>query len=391
MIDRWTIAAVFLMLPFAFITPGLIWKSQQLFFLILPLFIVAASLRNRWIKVFLFYAGAWQIFLFIYAFNRPDVNPGPGLGCLLSIMAGAIVFKFVSEGKLEKEKWFQVIRIAIIMQVAISISQFLGFNPIAWILSQFIQVRQLTPTHLVGSIGNRNYLAAFVAFSIPMFIYWKQLNIFGWRMGAFLPFVAFMLIVCPSPGTVAAILGVTFYAAYSRTQSPGGIIPCLLIALIGAAGFTAVYVLYTGNHLNEFQALPGQLSQFFSQGKVDFDVFQGDLGRIGMWLMALGHLISSVPGMIFGFGPGAFWGREYPLHSEYMAVWFYYGLIGLFLMLGYLWSTWKFLWKSKDITLMTCFLIIFVEIGANHSFEIATTGMLGVIILGLIERERGGS
>jgi hypothetical protein len=377
---KWVIPILFLILPFALIAPGLIWKSQQLFFLMLPVFIIAFSLKNKWVRWFMLYAGVWQLFLFIYSFNNPKPPTGAGLSYILSLMAGGIVFKFVSESTLPTEKWYTVLRIAVIMQVAISAFQFFGWSPVAWLFSFVIQVKQLLPHHLVGSIGNRNYLAAFAAFALPMF--------FIWRSGIFLPVLALLFLFCPSPATLAAIIGAAFWIAYRKTQAPGKILVYLSGAVLAGAGFTVLYVLTTGYHLNEFKDLPGQLGQFFSQGRVDFSPTQGDLGRFGMWLTALGHLISTPFGMVLGFGPGAFWGREYGLHSMYMATWFYFGLVGLFLLFGYIYTTWKFLWRLKDPILLTSFLIMCLEIVGDHSFEIATSGMMGVIILGLIERER---
>ena len=363
------------------ITPGLIWKAQQLFFILLPLFILACSLKNVWVKSFLLYAGIWQICLLFYYFSNPKgPGPGSGLSIILCLMSAAVIFKFVSESKLANDKWYMVIRIAVIAQIILAVFQTFRINIVAKFYGMFFPIKELLPDHLVGSLGNRNYLAAFVAYSLPMFIIWKP-----WLS---LPFIAFIFVMCPSPATLAGIIGAAFWLAYSRGASPKRIITYISVAVAIGVGFTTFYVLSTGYHLNEFKELPRQISQFFSTGKVDSDMFRGDLGRFGMWFMALGHLISTPFGMILGFGPGSYWGRDYSLHSEYMAVWFYFGLIGLFLLFGYIRETWKFLWQKKNAVLLTSFLIMVVEIGANHSFEIATSGMMGVVILGLIERER---
>ncbi len=379
--DKWIIPVLFLLLPFMLITPGLIWKAQQLFFILLPLFVVACLLKNIWVKIFLLYVGVWQIAILFHYFGNPKgPGPGSGLSIILGLMAAGLIFKVVSESKLPNEKWYMVIRIAVIGQIILALFQSFHVNLVAKFYGQFFVIKETLPDHLVGSLGNRNYLAAFVAYSLPMFI--------GWKRGAVLPFIAFIFVVCPSPATLAGAIGAAFYYAYSKDASPKRIIAYISIAVAVGAGFTVAYVLTTGNHLRDFTDLPAQLSQFLSTGRVDFDVFQGDLGRFGMWIMALGHLISTPFGMILGFGPGAYWGRDYSLHNEYMAVWFYFGLVGLFMLFAYIRQTWKHLWKSKNLVLMTSFLIMALEMVANHSFEIASTGMLGVIILGLIERER---
>ena len=271
-------------------------------------------------------------------------------------------------------------RIAVLIQLGIATSQFFGFNAVAYFFGLFFPIKEYLPNHLVGSLGNRNYLAVYMAMTIPMFI--------GWHKGIVLPFIALYLILSPSPASLAAILGGAFYFSYTRWGKPKEILFSLGLATVFSGMFTAIYVLSTGYHLWEFQALPRQLHLFFTTGNASNDVFQGDLGRFGMWITAASLMVKTIPGTILGFGPGAYWGRDYPLHSEYVMTLFYFGLIGLFMVLGYIYTTWRFLWQSKNVVLMTAFMIICIDCVANFPFEIATTGFMGMIILGLIERER---
>src|SRR5208283_1462407 len=92
--------------------------------------------------------------------------------------------------------------------------------------------------------------------------------------------------------------------------------------------------------------------------------------------------------IIFGRGIGAFWGKIYPLHNEYIQVVFELGLIGLTLMLGYIITTLRYLWKSKNIILLASFAAACIDMGANYSMHIATTAFLICIIAGLIERKK---
>ena len=107
-----------------------------------------------------------------------------------------------------------------------------------------------------------------------------------------------------------------------------------------------------------------------------------------MWLTALGKLITSWPAMIFGFGPGAHWGKAYNLHNDYMSMWFSFGLVGLTMMIGYIYTTIRQLAKSKNMILLTSFIIICLDMTGNFPIHIATTAFLIIIICGLIERER---
>jgi hypothetical protein len=384
--NDWIVPILFLLLPFVFLAPGLIWKSQLLFFLICPIFIIALDIKNIWIKSFLLYASAWQMVVFALSFNKAGMNPGYGLSIILALMAGALIFKFVSEGKVADEKWFMCIRIAVILQILISLPQTFGWNPFADFMALFIKVRENLPGHLVGSLGNRNYLASFIAISIPCFVEWRIFNIGKIPVNPAIVVIFAFLFACFSPGTLAAIIGVGFLLSYNL--SPLKRLISMSLAVKAAVIFTAFYVLTTGNHLWEFKELPGQLIEFLTTGKFTVDPFKADVGRFAMWMMALSQLITGWFFMIFGFGPGAFWGREYSMHGQYMSVWFQFGLVGLGLMIGYIVTTFRFLTKEKNLILLTSFLIICLDMIGNFPVEIASTAFLIVIICGLIERRR---
>jgi len=382
--NDWIVPILFLLLPFVFLAPGLIWKSQLLFFLICPIFIIALDIKNIWIKSFLLYASMWQMVVFFLSFSKYGMNPGYGLSVILGLMAGAIIFKFVSEGEVTNEKWFMFIRIAVILQILVSLPQPFGYNPFADFMSLFIDVRENLPGHLVGSLGNRNYLAAFIAISIPCFVGWRTFKIKSISINPALIAIFIFLGFCLSPGTLAAIIGMGFLLSYNL--SPLKRLISMSLAIKVAVAFTACYVLATGNHLNEFTELPGQLSGFLTTGKFTVDPFKSDIGRFAMWMVAVSQLITGWFFMIFGFGPGAFWGREYSMHSEYMSVWFQFGLVGLGLMIGYIYTTFRFLAKGKSLILLTSFVIICLDMIGNFPVEIASTAFLIVIICGLIER-----
>lgn len=99
-------------------------------------------------------------------------------------------------------------------------------------------------------------------------------------------------------------------------------------------------------------------------------------------------MIKSRSFMVFGYGPASAWGQKYPIHGEYVSVWFQYGTIGLFLVLGYIAQTARFLIKSRNLVYLAAFLIICLDMVANFSAEVATTACMMVVICGLIERKR---
>jgi hypothetical protein len=383
---NWTVPILFMALPFVYLAPGLIWRSQLLFFILCPVIAVAFAIKNLWVRIFLLYITAWQFTIFIVSFNNPRVNPGPGLEVLLSCMAGGLLYYFVSKGNVPDKTWFSFIRIAVIIQILIAIPQHFKYNFFMIVMSYFVPVAEKLPGHLVGSLGNRNYLAAFIAFSVPMFIGWRTFKIGKWSINPALIAIFIFLGFCLSPGTLAAICGVGFLLSYNLPFWKR-LIALSVVSKICVA-YAAAYILTTGYHLNEFQALPGQLREFWDTGKFTLNPFLGDVGRFAMWMTAFSQLITKWYTVVLGFGPASAWGRDYPIHGQYFSVWFQFGIIGLGLMLGYIYTTYRFLSKEKHLILLTSFVIICLDMIANFPGQIAPTAFLMVVIGGLIERKR---
>jgi len=379
----WIVAALFFIFPFMVIAPGIIWKGQLLFFITMGSIIIAFQIKNILIKSFLLYAIAWQMFIFMQSFSTGE-NPGAGLSIILSLTVGAMVFKFVSDGSVKKETWYSVIRIVVLIQTVLGSLQYFGINLVTDFLVQFVPVRADLPTHITGTLGNRNFMAAFIAMSIPMFANWKPAQIKGVNVSVILLFA--VLVGCMSPGTLAAIIGITVYYAYSRKIKHR--LLYVLLSVVVAVGFAAGYILITGNHLNEFTDFAIQWEQLRDTGNVITDTAPGDIGRFAMWMLAGWQLVHNWFAFIFGFGPGAFWGRNYPLHSEYVSIWFQFGLVGFSMVATYIALTLRRLFKSGDAVLLSFFCILCLDMVGNFPMEVASTAFLAIIICGLIERER---
>lgn len=378
----WIVAVLFYLFPFMIIAPGIIWKSQLLFFITMGSIIIAFQIKNVLVKSFLLYAVAWQMCIFVASFHS-GASPGAGLSIILSLMGGGIVYKYVSEGSLPKETWYSVIRIVVLIQVVIGILQYFGLNLVVEVLSYFTKVRADLP-HITGSLGNRNFMAAFVAMSLPVFANWKAVEIKGVNV-AVIALLAF-LCLCLSPGTLAAIIGITVYYCYSRKLKHSPLY--ILLSVVVAVGFAGGYILITGNHVNDFTLFGKQLEELRLTGNIITESAPGDIGRFGMWMTAAWHLIHYPFAFIFGFGPGAGWGKPYPLHSEYVSMWFQFGIVGFGMMIAYIVKTGKFLWKSGDATLLSALVIICLDMVGNFPMEVASTAFLIIIIAGLIERDR---
>jgi len=283
----WIIAVMFFIFPFMVIAPGLIWKGQQLFFITMGLIIIAFNIRNMLVRLFLLFAMAWQLYIFISAFNQ-GINPGPGLSVILCLLAGGIIFKFVSEGSLAKETWYGVIRIVVIIQVVIGGLQLAGINLVQIALSGITLVKSDLPTHIVGTLGNRNFMALFIAASLPMFSGWKAAEIKGFNVAV--PVMVIFLLLSLSPGTMAGIIGLAiYYVIKNRPKHAGTYIG---LSIVASLAFAAVYLLVINtDHLNEFRLLGQQWAELQEHGDIITDTTQGDVGRMAMWMMAFYKLV----------------------------------------------------------------------------------------------------
>ena len=378
------IAVLFFMFPFMVLAPGIIWKGQQLFFITMGLVVIAFQIRNLYVRAFLLFGMVWQVYIFLSAFNM-GINPGPGLSVILCLLAGGIIYKFVSEGMVERQAWYSVIRIVVIIQVIIGVLQLAGHNPVTILLSGITLVRADLPTHIVGTLGNRNFLALFIAATLPMFATWKAATYRGINWSVVI--MVIFLLLCLSPGTMAGIIGLAIYYVAKRKPKHGAIY--LAGSVIAALIFAAVYMLFINtDHLNEIRLLGQQWDELAANGDVLTDTTQGDIGRMAMWMMAGYKLFHNGWAFFIGFGPGAYWGRPYPLHSEYAAMWFQFGLVGILLMAGFIWSNIKLLIKNKDAVLLASFSAVCLDMVGNFPMEVASTAFLIAIICGLIEKER---
>jgi hypothetical protein len=295
------------------------------------------------------------------------------------VFAGAVIYKIITDSSFPKERMFNFIRIAVLLQIGVSLSASMGFNPWHLLLSLFTRVAWSTQDigPFIGTVGNRDILGAFIAFSVPLFIDWKYLTIGRHKVNVYLTIVLTMLFFCPSPGAIAGIAGLAVY--YHKNWKTA-----FTFALI-AVLYAGTYIL-TSVHMGDMAAAGTQLSELVNNGSVSMDTAQQ--GRLWKWMVAAGNITDSWTSFIFGYSLGATWGKKYPLHNEYLQCWYELGLIGFSIMAGYVITTLKHLIKSKDRVLMAMFAAICVDMMANYPFHISTTAFMAIIICAVIEKER---
>jgi len=346
------IRVAYLLLPFAYISFGTIYRGQQLFLLMCAFILTVCRVRNIAVKWFMFYVVAWVLWIMVsnMVAGKPNIESVNAFSIIVYFWIAAAVFLAVSESTVPITKLINVLCIAAIMQAVMAVSQRLGFDPFFWATSKvFDMQRGLSDTALTGTLGNPNYLAGFLAISLPFFLrkYWIYcLPLFC---------VVFYLAQTSTAVIAAAVAVVVFYRNKWVTLS--------------AIAVAVVYIL-TDNHYNP--------------------VYQ-DI-RWVWWGDITAHTINTWQTAIFGFGPGASGGRSYPLHNEWVTMFHQFGAVGLIFAILYI-ITIPLPDKFSSIEYRMLFsALTAAAVGCigNHSLHLAPSAFLILIVMGLIERKKNG-
>ncbi len=368
--------AIFILLPFAFISPGKFGAGHRDFFILSALVYLASKVPDRYLKYFVYHLALWMGFLFIGHFNFKHVLPwyipqyivANAFYVQMWVIVGLIFYIGIIESDVKKQSVFLIIRCLTIIQCAIGIFQLFGIDPARSVVDIFINTKGVladrTPT---GTLGNNNFWAAWLAISSPFFFDLDKrrfLNI-PFRWVYFLP-VIFILIFLSNTST--AVLSTAVGMA----------------VLIGkpwwALGIFAIALLY-GFFID---TRPIHLSKRWSK-----------------WGELLHHWQESWKTIIFGHGPGSHWLIDYTAtfeewaykmrlkneslipHSEWLSALSQYGIIGFSLLIGYAVNIYK-----HDRVLFSAFIISVVNAIGNHPMHLAPSAFLIIMIAGLSEKEK---
>jgi hypothetical protein len=345
----YTLPIAFLLAPFLILSTGYIWTGQQIGLMVIFLVIMAAMIENLWIRAFLFYAIAWQTVLFIQALIHPkmfEAAIASGYTQCLFMVAGAMIYLTASRSKIKDETFYNVICAAALIQTVVALFQrFAGIDLVLMGLSLIAPTKSsMGDNALVGFLGNPNYLAAFLAFSVPFFFrrYWALT----------LPLVIIVLVVSmTSSAVLPVIIGIGVFVAMKYKLGWKWLTPVSMAVFLLIAGY-------------EF-----------------YDPMLGN-PRFEMWGPALNQVIQAPVGLTFGLGPGAAWANNYLLHSEWVTLFHQFGVVGLALAAGFLWTV-----KRNNIFLFSSFVVIVINMFGNAALHIAPTAFLACMVAGLMERK----
>jgi len=360
-------ANILTLIGLAIIPLGL-WASvihqAHVYTLMLVCFIgLALYLPNKWLSGFGLYVSAWWVAVYLMTFTGSwipeltNVTIDAGLFLIFAMLVYLAVYhnlynviiiklpftkKIIFNHKITLNTWYNAICISALIQCSIGILQHFNLDPVSWVLSHFVIIKNEFPLDTAtGTLGNQNFLAAYLAISAPFFLRDKWF----W----FIPVIAYGLVVAhTSMAIMAVVIGMAYFV--------GGWRPALIS--IASVGLYATLI-------NPHDGLHNE--------------------RVGMWLDGLTKITHSWKSTLFGCGPGIQWKIGDQLHNEYLMVVWNYGLIGLSFMVGFILTI-----SRQNRYLFTAFIIICIDIIGNHALHTTPTALLAVVIIALIERERTG-
>jgi len=111
--------------------------------------------------------------------------------------------------------------------------------------------------------------------------------------------------------------------------------------------------------------------------------FSLDNPRFVWWGEAIKQTCTNSLGFLFGMGPGSPWGGAFPMHNEWVTIFHHFGMIGLLIAIGYAVTV-----PRTNKMLFTSFISICICAMGYYPFHLPTVGMLCLIVMGMMERER---
>lgn len=336
---EYLILAAFVLLPVTILTAGLIHDGHRLAFFTFCLGLLAVYVRNPWLMGLMLWAMAWQATILIITFTMPAKPPivFTATDQYIYYLCAAVVFVVAKESRLPIEHWYNAICGVAIFEMVIGAFQFFKFDPYTWALNHFVQTISLWDG-INGTLGNPNFHCAFLAISLPFFF--RR----GWRW--FIPVIAFFLVYSHTSTSVASACAAVavFFWHWSW-----------MVAMGLAAAVYAFW--YDGNII----------------GNERFGYWRGALETMGLWPVSY----------LVGMGPGIGFRHEWPLHNEWVTLFYRYGAIGLAFAAGYVVTAYR-----ENRILFAAFVAACVNCIGSYPLHLAPSVFLIMIICGLMEREK---
>lgn len=345
-----------ILVPFCVLSPGRIQIGHHYGLLLAACAAIGSLIQNRWIKYFVWYVCAWQVYLFISVLNIRSGIAIDGLMTVLTISLCGLLF-ILSGGIRNPGFW---IRIGAIVQMAIAIPQIFGIDIWEPLIAKLTPIGRLDPFTLsgatgllpaFGTLGIYNALSAYLVISVPFFL--------GGKWKWFLLPIGFILIFSKTTTAVAALF-VGLFVYYRKMKY-------IWIPVIIAFVFA----------LFENMDNISKLTSLDQAGQILMT------GRHAEWAFVIRQSIESWGKIIFGGGPGAIPLTLSFVHSEPLGMFFQYGLIGVILLTCYLVTV-----DRSDITLYSAFVIALVDSLGFYPMHHPATAIQIIVIMGILDAKK---
>lgn len=359
-----------------FMSTGLLHRGHRIALMFFIPVLLGEMCREKSIRYFCYYCALYGIVIqFLYMLQIKSIlDSRNAIAATHYIIIGMAFYVSVIKSGISKEKIYNIICISAMLQVILGLLQAQGIDPYFYSLQLFFTAsHKLDPNVVIGTLGNPNFIAAYIAISLPFF--------FRKPWVWFTPFIIWQLWTLNTSGAVYAALSgsavyftpiklnkkTVFLNNFSRRYGPS-----ILAIIIG--------VIYTIHG----EKTEGVVSGFFlgkdELGKI---AFVEPRSRWEYWLNTLERVFRHWYTILIGYGPGAKTAFRFPIHNEWLEYWYQFGLpaigAGCAFIIGM---------RKQNKILFAALIVAAVNCLANYPLHLAPSAMLILIIMGLLEREK---
>lgn len=314
--------------------------------------------HNKWLALFLLW-GLIRVFL------PPDQPRATFM--LTNMLAMTGIYLGIQYLSIDKKRLFEGICIACGIQIAAVYLQAINLFPF-WNADTIGSYGSYG--RIWGLFGNSNFSAAFIAITLPAFLYMAKIN--KWYLLGLSGIPALFLLNAQF-GIVAGLAGIALYGYFTYRKYFKKLLYPILILLIIATVWVTLYPIYLADYRWETWYRIWEFLTFTGLKDWHCHFLQG-------W--GLGNAYEILPKITVPISDIR-WGHT---HNWVLDVLFEFGLIGLILISGLIMNTLR-KFNINKLVFYAILLSFFIDALGFHLYRTAPMGYMGIIALGLIDKE----
>lgn len=329
--------------PLAIFSPGPAVHGQRIAFTFVAWLCFASYIKDVWLKWLIVYITCWQAYsAMLWMFGGGSFQQYVvGFNVSHKIVIGILIYWLALQANFTKKTFYNFVCIATIIQVVVALLQIGGVNIVTEALALFKPNVKDGGGFIYGSLGVMNGLSTWLAITLPFFFrrYWAVA----------VPFICFLtLYMHREMGVLASIIAIV---VYSRNA-------WLLV-------LPTVFVLYKA---------------IMAGGIINAVIKYGGT-RLDNWLLVYERISSGLFSVLFGFGGGVDV-PMFPIHNEFINLWFMFGAIGVAVVCGFLATM-----PQKDKMLSASFFALLTDSLGFYSMRVPPVALLVLIMLGVMKKD----